>query len=71
MAALREGVIQNMELQIGMPVKKDGTIGVLHHEMAELTVTKNKLQADEHRRPPRKPRLRKKSPLRSWPATCG
>jgi RND family efflux transporter MFP subunit len=45
-AALREGVIQTMELQIGMPVKKDGTIGVLHHEMAELTVTKNKLQAD-------------------------
>jgi RND family efflux transporter MFP subunit len=45
-AALREGVIQTMELQIGMEVKKDGTIGVLHHEMAELTVTKNKLQAD-------------------------
>jgi RND family efflux transporter MFP subunit len=45
-AALREGVIQSMELQIGMPVKKDGTIGVLHHEMAELTVRKNKLQAD-------------------------
>ena len=45
-AALREGVIENMELQIGMPVKKDGTIGVLHHEMAELTVTKNKLQAE-------------------------
>jgi RND family efflux transporter MFP subunit len=45
-AALREGVIQSMELQIGMPVKKDGTIGILHHEMAELTVRKNKLQAD-------------------------
>ena len=44
-AALREGVIQSMELQIGMPVKRGGTIGVLHHEMAELTVTKNKLQA--------------------------
>src|SRR5271168_5353250 len=44
-AALREGVIQNMELQIGMPVKRGGTIGILHHEMAELTVTKNKLQA--------------------------
>ena len=43
---LREGVIQSMELQIGMPVKKDGTIGILHHEMAELTVRKNKLQAD-------------------------
>ena len=45
-AALREGVIESMELQIGMPVKKGGTIGVLHHEMAELTVTKNKLQAE-------------------------
>jgi RND family efflux transporter MFP subunit len=45
-ACLREGVIQSMELQIGMPVKKDGTIGVLHHEFAELTVRKNKLQAD-------------------------
>jgi len=45
-ACLREGVIQKMELQIGMPVKEGGTIGVLHREMAELTVTKNKLQAD-------------------------
>jgi RND family efflux transporter MFP subunit len=45
-AALREGVIDTMELQIGMPVKKDGTIGVLHREMAELTVRKTKLQAD-------------------------
>ena len=43
---LREGVIEKMELQIGMPVKKGGTIGVLHREMAELTVRKNKLQAD-------------------------
>ncbi len=45
-ACLREGVIESMELQIGMPVKKDGTIGVLHREMAELTVRKTKLQAD-------------------------
>ena len=44
-AALREGVIEKMELQIGMPVKKNGVIGVLHHEIAELTVRKNKLQA--------------------------
>ena len=29
-----------------MPVKKGGTIGVLHHEIAELTVAKAKLQAD-------------------------
>jgi RND family efflux transporter MFP subunit len=44
-AALREGVIESMELQIGMPVKKNGVIGVLHHEIAELTVKKNELQA--------------------------
>jgi RND family efflux transporter MFP subunit len=44
-AALREGVIDRMELQIGMPVKKDGKIGYLHQEMAKLTVAKNKLQA--------------------------
>ena len=44
-AALREGVIESMELQIGMPVEKNGVIGVLHHEIAELTVKKNELQA--------------------------
>jgi multidrug resistance efflux pump len=44
-AALREGVIERMELQLGMPVEKDGVIGVLHHEIAELTVKKNQLQA--------------------------
>jgi RND family efflux transporter MFP subunit len=42
---LREGVIESMELQIGMPVKKNGVIGVLHREIAELTVKKNALQA--------------------------
>ena len=46
MAALREGVIEKMELQIGMPVKDGGTIGVLHRKFAELTVKKAKLQAD-------------------------
>ena len=44
-AALREGVIETMELQIGMPVKKGGTIGALHKRVAELTVAKNELQA--------------------------
>jgi RND family efflux transporter MFP subunit len=43
--ALREGVIEKMELQIGMPVQKGGVIGVLHHKIAELTVRKNHLQA--------------------------
>jgi len=46
-AALREGVIEQMELKIGMQVKKGGTIGTLHHEMAELTVRKNQLQAEQ------------------------
>jgi RND family efflux transporter MFP subunit len=44
-AALREGVIETMELQIGMPVKKGGAIGTLHKRIAELTVAKNELQA--------------------------
>jgi RND family efflux transporter MFP subunit len=46
-AALREGVIEKMELQLGMPVRKDGVIGVLHHEIADLTVRKNELQAKQ------------------------
>jgi RND family efflux transporter MFP subunit len=45
-AALREGVLEKMELQIGMPVKKDGTIGFLHRRFAELTVEKAKRQAE-------------------------
>jgi RND family efflux transporter MFP subunit len=45
-ACLREGVIAKMELQIGMPVKQNGVIGVLHSEIADLTVRKNQLQAD-------------------------
>jgi RND family efflux transporter MFP subunit len=45
-AARHEGVIETMELQIGMPVKSGGTIGFLHREMADLTVRKAKLQAD-------------------------
>ncbi len=71
MAALREGVIEKMELQIGMPVKKGGTIGDLHHEMAELTVAKNELQAASHRPQgeSRGPEGRRR--CRSWPATSG
>jgi len=44
-AALREGVIESMELQLGMPVKGKGVIGYLHHEIAELEVAKKDLQA--------------------------
>ena len=39
-AALREGVIDTMELQVGMTVKKNEPIGYLHKELAELTLTK-------------------------------
>jgi RND family efflux transporter MFP subunit len=39
-AALREGVIERMELEIGDPVAKDGVIGQLHSEIADLTVKK-------------------------------
>ena len=39
-AALREGVIETMELQIGMPVAKGKPIGYLHSELATLAVKK-------------------------------
>jgi RND family efflux transporter MFP subunit len=44
-AALREGVIEKMELQIGMPAIEGKPIGYLHKEDAELTVAKNQLLA--------------------------
>ena len=45
-AALREGVIDRMELKIGMPVLKGKPIGYLHDELATLTVAKAKLTAN-------------------------
>lgn len=45
-AALREGVVEKMELQLGDVVKEGGVIGTLHQEIAELTVAKAKLAAD-------------------------
>jgi RND family efflux transporter MFP subunit len=42
-AALREGVIDRMELEIGMPVKRGKPIGYLHNEVAALTVRKAEL----------------------------
>ena len=59
---MREGVIERMELQIGMPVKKNGVIGVLHHEIAELTVKKNELQAKAIAPEEKGARLKRKSP---------
>ena len=44
-AALREGVVDRMELQIGMPVAKGKPIGYLHSELAELAVRKAELAA--------------------------
>jgi RND family efflux transporter MFP subunit len=45
-AALREGVIDKVELKMGMPVLEKGLIGTLHKRSAELTVAKNKVMAD-------------------------
>jgi RND family efflux transporter MFP subunit len=44
-AALREGVIETVELWPGMPVVRGGVIGTLHKETAELTVAKAKVAA--------------------------
>jgi RND family efflux transporter MFP subunit len=44
-ASLREGVIERMELSIGMPVAKGKPIGYLHSEMAELSVRKAEVAA--------------------------
>lgn len=47
-AALREGVIDRMELKNGMPVAKGKPIGYLHSELAELSVKKAELAAKSH-----------------------
>jgi RND family efflux transporter MFP subunit len=45
-AALREGVIEKMELGLGDVVLKGKPIGYLHREAAELTVAKNQVLAN-------------------------
>jgi RND family efflux transporter MFP subunit len=45
-AALREGVLESMELQLGGVAIKNNPIGFLHREAAELTVAKSQIQAD-------------------------
>ncbi|MBV8310957.1 MAG: efflux RND transporter periplasmic adaptor subunit, partial [Planctomycetaceae bacterium] len=45
-AALREGVIEKMELRLGDPALVSKPIGYLHREAAELTVAKNKILAE-------------------------
>ena len=70
-AALREGVIERMELQIGMPVKKNGVIGVLHHEIAELTVKTNQLSKPGPSPQKKRHELRRKLPFLWWLETPG
>jgi RND family efflux transporter MFP subunit len=45
-AALREGVLEKLELKLGDTAVKDTPIGYLHREFAALTVTKNKVIAE-------------------------
>ncbi len=45
-ASLHEGVLERMELKIGMPVKKGGPIGYHNSKSAELTVTKAKVAVE-------------------------
>ena len=45
-AALREGVIEKMELKLGDPALVGKPIGFLHRESAELTVAKSRVQAE-------------------------
>jgi RND family efflux transporter MFP subunit len=45
-AAMREGVIDRMELRLGDPAFKGKPIGYLHGETAKLTVAKAKVQAE-------------------------
>lgn len=45
-AALREGVLEKMELRLGDAVQENAVIGSLHKEIAELTVAKAKLTAE-------------------------
>jgi len=45
-AALREGTLKSMELQIGMQVAKGGEIGKLHDEIAALTTAKAAIAAN-------------------------
>lgn len=44
-AALREGVVKEVELQIGMEVAANGVIGRLHDEIADLTMKKAQIAA--------------------------
>ncbi len=45
-AALREGVIEKMELRLGDPAIAGRPIGYLHKKAAELTAVKSKVQAE-------------------------
>ncbi len=47
-SALREGVIKQIEFQVGMRVQSGQEIGSLHDEMARLTVEKQKIVAESN-----------------------
>jgi RND family efflux transporter MFP subunit len=47
LVAQQKGVIEHMELKLGMYVKKGGIIGYLHRELAGLDVKKKGLQAEQ------------------------
>ena len=70
-AALREGVIEKMELQIGMPRSRSRPIGYLHREIAELTVAKNKLQAESVGAERESQGASRGRRFAAWPATSG
>lgn len=46
-AALREGVLEKMELHVGSTVEKDGVVGVLNDRMAKLAMRKALIIAKE------------------------
>jgi RND family efflux transporter MFP subunit len=46
LSALREGIIDKIELRIGKEVKAGGEIGRLHKEVADLAVEEAKIQAE-------------------------
>jgi RND family efflux transporter MFP subunit len=46
LSAKREGVINSIEFQVGMHVEKDMEVGRLYDEIAQLTVTKQKIIAE-------------------------
>ena len=49
-AALRDGVIRQIEFNVGDRIEEDEPIGYLHDEMAKLKLQRQKVAAEVHRR---------------------